>query len=167
MEESTCKFATKRDPNMNEVTDRTQRVQVLAVTPFESDHTSLAHIFGHTAWEFRGAHSLREASLKLVEGAAPIVLCEDKLPDGTWHDLYAFLESLNNKHYLIVTSQHADDRLWAEVLTLGAYDVLAKPFLAKEVFNTIGQAWRHCMECRKTVGRAYSSSDVLTAGAVA
>jgi DNA-binding NtrC family response regulator len=153
---------------MNDLSNRMQRVQVLAVSPLESDHTTLAHIFGHTAWDIRNAHSLREASVKLLEDAPPIVLCEDKLPDGTWKDLYALIESLNDKHYLIVTSQFADERLWAEVLNLGAYDVLAKPYRAKEVFDTIGQAWRHCMDCRKTVGRSsFSSSKVYTAGAVA
>ena len=43
---------------------------------------------------------------------------------------------------VIVTSRLADDRLWAEVLNLGAYDVLAKPFDRTEAIRAVGAAWR-------------------------
>jgi len=44
---------------------------------------------------------------------------------------------------VIVTSHLADERLWAEALNLGAYDVLAKPFDAIEVGRILGLAWQH------------------------
>jgi DNA-binding NtrC family response regulator len=44
---------------------------------------------------------------------------------------------------LIVTSRLADDRLWAEALNLGAYDVIAKPFDASEVVRIAGLACAH------------------------
>jgi DNA-binding NtrC family response regulator len=153
---------------MNHTTDAVCRVQVLAVSPFENDHTTLAHIFGHTAWAFRSARSIQEASLKLLAQPTPVLLCEQKLPDGSWKDLLNLTQSLPNPSYLIVTSQDADDRLWAEVLNFGAYDVLAKPFNSQEVFRAIGLAWRHWMDCRKSAERAYSNTRTLTTtGAVA
>jgi DNA-binding NtrC family response regulator len=152
---------------MNSTRDAACRVHVLAVSHLESDHTSLAHIFGHTAWTFDSARSLREATAKLADEPSPVILCEEKLPDGSWKDLYAFSQIHSVPAYLIVTSQFADDRLWAEVLNMGAYDVLAKPFHSKEVFRVIGLAWRHWTDCRKSAGRAYSHSTALTAGAVA
>jgi DNA-binding response OmpR family regulator len=42
-----------------------------------------------------------------------------------------------------VTSRVADDSLWAEVLNLGAYDLLMKPFDLTEVFRVVSLAWRH------------------------
>jgi DNA-binding response OmpR family regulator len=36
-----------------------------------------------------------------------------------------------------VTSRLADERLWAEVLSLGGYDVLMKPFDVSEVYRVI------------------------------
>jgi DNA-binding response OmpR family regulator len=39
-----------------------------------------------------------------------------------------------------VTSRHADDRLWAEALNLGAWDVLAKPFDPGEVVRVVNLA---------------------------
>jgi len=43
---------------------------------------------------------------------------------------------------LIVTSRLADERLWAEVLNLGAFDVIAKPFDRMETMRVISAAWR-------------------------
>ena len=43
---------------------------------------------------------------------------------------------------LLVTSKTADENLWAEVLNLGGYDVLMKPFELGEVTRVIGMAWR-------------------------
>jgi hypothetical protein len=42
---------------------------------------------------------------------------------------------------MIVTSRLADERLWAEVLNLGGYHLLAKPFDASEVVRVVGTAW--------------------------
>src|SRR5687768_18208187 len=110
------------------------RVHVIVVSPAESDHITLAHIFGHTAWEFESARTLREASEKLFHSplnvSLPVILCEETLPDGTWKDLLQMTQKLSDSPKLIVTSQCADDRLWAEVLNLGAYDVLQRPFRA-------------------------------------
>lgn len=144
------------------------RVHVLAVSPFENDRKSLEHIFGHTAWVLDSAKTLREAYAKLAEatevGASPILLCEEVLPDGSWKDL---LHRLPSPGHLIVTSNNADDRLWAEVLNLGAYDVLAKPFRSTEVFRTVGIAWRHSVSTRKPVSRSVSPEELLTIGATA
>lgn len=141
-------------------------VYVLVVSPFESDHIALAHIFGHTAWRFESARSLREAQPRLMGNCAPVVLCEENLPDGSWKDLLS-LKGIEDPYQIIVTSQQADERLWAEVLNLGAYDVLAKPFHSKEVFRTVGQAWRQLTSVRKPPARVYREPKTIGAGAVA
>jgi DNA-binding response OmpR family regulator len=94
-----------------------------------------------------------------------LVLCDEVLPDGNWKDMLLLLQKQPDPNYLIVTSPTADDRLWAEVLNLGAYDVLAKPFHSNEVFRTIGLAWRQWTNARKPVGSAPSPR--VMAGAIA
>ena len=49
---------------------------------------------------------------------------------------------LPNAPSLIVASRLADDRLWAEALNLGAWDVLAKPFDHIEVIRSVKSAWQ-------------------------
>jgi DNA-binding NtrC family response regulator len=153
---------------MDDHLEQACRVHVLAVSPFESDHVGLAHIFGHTAWRLEGARSLREASVKLSEprltAHPPVILCEQTLHDGCWKDLFEMVQKLSTPHQFIVTSNHADDRLWAEVLNLGAYDVLQKPFRSQEVFRSVGLAWT---EQRKPVARTPVGPAKMSAGAVA
>ncbi len=43
---------------------------------------------------------------------------------------------------LIVSSCLADDRLWVEVLDLGGYDLLMKPFTPVEVMRVVEMAAR-------------------------
>jgi hypothetical protein len=42
----------------------------------------------------------------------------------------------------IVSAAWTDARLWAEVLNLGAYDVLVKPYQQSEVSRILQHAWR-------------------------
>ena len=148
---------------MNGTSNVTSRVRVLAVSPFEGDHKVLTHIFGHTAWDLESVSSLREAAARMEESCSPVVLCEESLADGDWKDLLALTTRQAGPCCLIVMSEKADERLWAEVLNLGAYDVLAKPLHSKEVFNSIVQAWRHSMNCRKSVERVHPQRDAAAA----
>jgi DNA-binding response OmpR family regulator len=40
------------------------------------------------------------------------------------------------------SSRQQSDRLWAEALNLGAWDVLAKPFDPTEVIRSVKSAWQ-------------------------
>ena len=83
-----------------------------------------------------------DEALPILEGGGiPLVLCECDLHPGSWKEVLAALALLPDPPYLIVTSKHADDRLWAEALNLGAYDVLPEPFDAAEVMRTLSVAW--------------------------
>jgi DNA-binding response OmpR family regulator len=64
------------------------------------------------------------------------------LPPGSWKDVLEQVAILPDPPSLIVTSQLADERLWAEALNLGAFDVLAKPFDSAEAMRVVGAAWR-------------------------
>jgi DNA-binding response OmpR family regulator len=55
------------------------------------------------------------------------------------------MQTLDYPPPLIVSDRLADERLWAEVLNLGAYDLLAMPFDAKEVLHAVSAA-RRCTE---------------------
>ncbi len=70
------------------------------------------------------------------------MLCERDLVPGTWIDVLEHIKVLPHAPSLIVSSRLADDRLWVEALTLGAWDVLAKPFNKIEVIRSVHAAWR-------------------------
>ena len=82
----------------------------------------------------RTVNGFREACGHLSNAGNPVVICEKSLPDGEWKDL------LGKTPRLIVTSHAADEALWAEVLNLGGYDVLAQPFDEQEVRRVVTMA---------------------------
>jgi DNA-binding NtrC family response regulator len=116
---------------------------VLCVSPFEADHVLIEHAFRHSNWKVHAVRSSREALAWLSSKPTPVVLCEESLPDGTWKDMLTSVAAMPGSPVLIVTSRLADNILWAEVLNLGAYDLLMKPLDATEVFRVVSLAWRH------------------------
>jgi len=116
-------------------------VWVLLVSPSDSDHRSFERIFSHTKWALSHASSCREALAALQQAFVPVVVCEARLPDGTWQDLLEAFQARPIPPLMIVTSDFADTALWAEALNLGAYDFLAKPFNQSEVIQIISLAW--------------------------
>jgi DNA-binding response OmpR family regulator len=121
----------------------TESVTVLSVSPLEDDHTTLQLIIGHSRWKLFKADSHSAALSILRRDQISVVVCEHGLKLGKWTDLLDRLNDLQHPPSLIVTSRLADDRLWAEALNLGAWDVLAKPFDRTEVLRGVKAAWQH------------------------
>ncbi len=117
-------------------------LSVLSVSPLEGDHLSLRGIVGHSTRLFI-ADRVPPALAFLQRHEIHVVLCECDLTPGTWIDLLDYIRHLPHPPSLIVTSRLADDRLWAEALNLGAWDVLAKPFVPSEVIQSVRSGWQH------------------------
>ena len=71
------------------------------------------------------------------------VICESALPDGDWRNVLHHLHGAPAGPPLIVTPPSADEALWAEVLNLGGFDVLAQPFDVMEVSRVTDAATRY------------------------
>jgi DNA-binding response OmpR family regulator len=129
----------------------TGNVTVLSVSPIPDDHISLKQIIHYSewgvhsdsGWELHESLTLTSAVSVLRQRQIPLVICGRDLQPGTWRDMLEHVGRLASPPLLIVTSRLADERLWAEALNLGAYDVLAKPFDKREVIRTVTSAWRH------------------------
>lgn len=124
---------------------KTERHPVLLVSSRSGDHASLQRIFGGSPWDLQGVFTGSDC-LRLLRGDRPriaVVICERDLPDGDWKSLIEELDKLPVRPRVIVSSRLADERLWAEVLNLGAFDLLvAEPFEAEEVLRVTESAWR-------------------------
>jgi DNA-binding response OmpR family regulator len=118
-------------------------ITVLAVSPSQDDLTSLRDILESERWTVRTVQSCREAVHVMEREVPAVVTCENQLPDGDWKDLFRLATSLQDPPPVVVVSRNADETLWAEVLNLGGYDVLAKPFERTEVSRVVRMACRH------------------------
>lgn len=124
-----------------------ETVPIVCISPLAADHDSLKRIVnrsesdGGPKWLLHAASTPNSALTLLRTGDVPIVVCEHDLGSSSWKDVLEDLAVLPNPPLLIVSSRAADERLWAEALNLGAYDVLAKPFDAGEVVRVLRSAW--------------------------
>ena len=109
---------------------------ILSISPFEDDHTRLQAIIGRLS-RVVTAQSFSAAKRFLESQNVFLVICERDSPPATWLECLDYIQSLPAPPFLIVTSRLADERLWAEVLNLGGWDVLAKPFDDREVLRTV------------------------------
>ena len=97
----------------------------------------LRHILDGAVWQVSAVATRRSAIERLHASAVSVVVCESVLEDGTWKDILEHNHACSYGPPLIVTSRLADEYLWAEVLNLGGYDVLPKPFNDREVRHVL------------------------------
>ncbi len=119
-----------------------ETLTLLAVSPDGSDSQYLRSVFGGRNWNIQRASSVREATRLLNVSRPNLILCEKDLPDGCWKDL---VRETGGKQYpspVVVVSRNADERTWAEVLNMGGYDMLQKPFDDMEVLRVVTMASR-------------------------
>ena len=117
---------------------------IVAVFAAGENRTSLIDIFGRSKWKLQFTCTLLETqtALSLSPG---VVISEVRSSDGhSWNDLLHEIQKMVCPPPLIVTDRLADEQLWAEVLNLGAYDLLKTPLDAKEVLYAVSTA------CRRT-----------------
>jgi len=131
-----------RKPSSSEV-NPSATLTILSVSPIEQDHSALQAIVGHSTWSLLKASDLHSAVGLLKRGDVAVLLAERDLRDGNWIDVLEYTVTLPSAPSVIVTSRHADDRLWAEALNRGAWDVLAKPFDRSEVIRSVKSGWQH------------------------
>ncbi len=122
-------------------------------SPYSADHESLRWILNPLTWRLQGFFTGRDClDFLLNHHSVAVVICEKSLPDGEWHELMGALDSVPFKPSFIVSTRLADERLWAEVLNLGAFDLLlSNPFDPEEVIRVSESAW---ITWNRTCGRS-------------
>jgi DNA-binding NtrC family response regulator len=133
-------------------------VHVLAVGNHTADLHSLERIFAAQGWVLRRADTVREAVDQHLSTPARVMMVESETLHGGWR---ALMDQFGWAPYgprLIVSSRQADERLWAEVLNLGAFDVVSVPFEEREIRHVVSHAWDSWHDewapPRRGVGRA-------------
>ena len=109
----------------------------------EGDDESLRNILGQLGLNLQVVRTFQEAVAALSGTQIELVISEYCLGDGhCWTDLLDELSSAGSPPPLVVADRLADAGLWADVLNLGGYDLLRKPFEVQEVLHVVNAAWR-------------------------
>lgn len=108
----------------------------------EADYSTLREVAGLVSQSVVSFADVQEARTAIRWHHPKIVVCEAQVREsGTWQELLK--EAQAAQSLMLVVSRHADERLWAEVLALGGFDVLALPFDHDELRRTLSSALQH------------------------
>ena len=118
-------------------------VSALFVGGTEDERSLVREVFRECGWRLFEAPDRQRATQCLRRHPVHVVIAKSNLPDGSWREMLGHLRCLVCPPLLIVTSHTADEQLWAEVLNIGGYDVLAQPFEREEMVRVIASACRH------------------------
>ena len=106
----------------------------------EADCRTLREVAGLVSQSVVSCTDVQQARRTIRLHAPKIVVCEVQ-QSGSWQELLE--EAQAARCLMLVVSRHPDERLWAEVLNLGGFDVLALPFDREELRRALSSALRH------------------------
>ncbi len=86
------------------------------------------------------AQTYRQAVTAAAKDGFELILCRDSLPDGTWKDLFSHVVAVPEPPRMVLIADPSDHALWAEAISLGAYDVIANPLNRPEAHRIIFRA---------------------------
>jgi len=109
------------------------RSRILFLSGHREDALRLSQMLRALPLALDHVGTVAQARTRLRQAEYDVILTESALPDGTWLDVLHLTRETPREAEVIVTDPHADARFWAEVLNLGAYDMLAQPFYEPEV----------------------------------
>ena|SRR5579863_1033823 len=115
----------------------------LLVGSFEQDRLLVRETFRRSGWRLLEAADRRRSMQLLEQINVQVVIAESDLPHWNWKQVLRDLRKMDQPPALVVTSRTADDSLWAEVLNIGGYDVLAQPLASNELERVVASAGRN------------------------
>ena len=94
--------------------DQSERgsLTILVISSLE-DFLLLAPMFDRPSFKLLGVRTCRDGCNILRQRFVPVVISDRNLPDGSWRDVLCAAESFEHPSHLVVTTQLADERLWA------------------------------------------------------
>ena len=116
------------------------QLSALVVMPTER-RGGLIPCLSRSTVEVRTASTCHEAAEVLRhDPTVRIVLTDLHLSDGTWVDVLRRAGGSPGSPRVVVCPRLADERLWAQVLEAGAFDILVEPYHEPEVARILDAA---------------------------
>ena len=148
--------------NLPQALSTSEKFSILLVSPHAEDEAVLRSMLPSANSAFFCSNGMEQAMPQICDIQPAVVICERDLPDGSWKAILGTCEGLAQPPIVLVISRNADENLWAEVLNLGGYDVIMKPFDRMEVTRVLGSSLRHWASSkeRQQVSSAQASTSL-------
>jgi CheY-like chemotaxis protein len=112
----------------------------MAVLPQLLEQESLVSCAGDNLWRLDIVFTLDEALLRAARDKPSVILLDRDLPDADWRAAVHTFGELRPTPSILLASPVADQYLWHEIVANGGYEVVTKPFQAKELKRVIASA---------------------------
>jgi DNA-binding response OmpR family regulator len=146
-------FRNRLGQSTNLVGPADRQCRILAVCPLHADRRTLGVIAQIEGWQVDFVLTLDDAIERLTRSKIPIVIFDRDLPSCEWRQALLELTRAAPASVILVASSNDADSLWEEVVELGGYEILRKPFERGQVSQTFGFAWRYWKLINKCVER--------------
>jgi DNA-binding response OmpR family regulator len=108
------------------------RPDIMLCTQDSQDRSMFETLAVQANWRIHHARDMGCAVSLLGKRIFRAVICDADQSGDLWRDILSVTADGTTQPRVIVMSRLADERLWAEVLNLGAYDLLVKPLDSAE-----------------------------------
>ena len=114
--------------------------RILVVMPPERRDRLVRFLSGTDAYLVE-AEGVEDAH-RILSSAIPfdLTFVDAELRDGSWRDVLQFLIATRQHCELVVCARCGDERLWAEVIQCGAFDLVPEPMGRQEVLRIMNSA---------------------------
>ncbi|HWP85287.1 MAG TPA: response regulator [Terriglobia bacterium] len=114
--------------------------RVLLVMPPER-RERLLRVLSDGGLEIATAENITEAQMRMsASGKFDLAFVDSDLPDGSWRDMLQLIVASGAGCEMVVCARCGDERLWAEVIQCGAFDLVPEPFERQEVLRIVNSA---------------------------
>jgi DNA-binding NtrC family response regulator len=120
---------------------------VLLISNGRSDAEMFRSVLEESNTRLTVARCCHDAVSALVREAFAVIVCEERLPDGSWKDVLGHIAPFPEAPRLVVIAPELRESLYGEALSMGAWDLLLRP-LQREETRRILQ-----LGCEKFAGR--------------
>lgn len=116
-----------------------QQIALIA-TRCRSDAQMIGQVLTDFGLSVRIASAYREAVSELNKFRFSVVFTDVHLRDGSWKDVLSHTAEIVDAPRVVVIAPEVDPVLCGEVISLGAYDVLARPLREDEIRRVVALA---------------------------
>ena len=120
----------------------TTTLPVVVASSDPENRRALTTILQSEGWDPLWASRIQDCVEILRSRPSAIVLCDERLRDGTYRDLLDNCKTVSNEARILVLARHPDWPEYLDVLRSGGFDLLAWPSSSTNVIWALLQAER-------------------------
>ncbi len=124
------------------------RPQIVLLSANPEVRITFRRIFDDSGWSIRESKAIVRLADAIDSAWMGVLLTDYTLPDGNWRTAMAVAKKVAFACETVVTSRIADERMWAEVLNLGAFDLIPQPIDPADALGLCTGAWRRVKSTR-------------------